>query len=174
MRSVSIALACLLSTSVLAAEAPVKQDPAAATAAALHPSKLTINDCLAILSGLNGLDGHQVVVNAGKPNEQVVMLAYEFKNGRLRGDIATDIAMLTAVQRTAQEAQQRIFKEVAGDETEIKPGSAKSIEYDRELRELTSKDCPAAPVHITDTALKLDTNEIPSSVLAALDKIRDR
>lgn len=135
---------------------------------------LTINDCLVILSGLNALDGHQVIVNAGKANESTLQLPYEFGNGALRGDIADNIAALTIVQRTSQDAQSKIFYDVAKGETEIKPGTQQGIEYDKQLRELTARPCSAQLKKIKTSDLKLDKNEIPASVLAALDKIRDK
>lgn len=150
--------------------APVKQD----VSSAMNPDKLTINDCLIVLNGLNALDGHSVIINAGKPNETVITQSYEFGNGSLRGDIAENIALLTAIQKTSQEAQQKIFNDVAKGETEIKPGTPKAIEYDRQLKELIGRPCLAPIKKIKFGDLKLDKNEIPSSVLATLDKIREK
>lgn len=139
-----------------------------------EPAPITINDCLTILSGLNSLDGRMVVVNAGKPSEQVINQAYEFNNGALRGDIADNIAALTIVQRTAQEAQGKITLDIAKGDPEIKPGTPKALEYDRQLRELVARPCGIPLKRVKTSDLKLDRNEIPASVLAAIDKIRDK
>lgn len=166
----SIALTMMFASLAFAQAAPVKQEPSAA----INPSGLTLNDCLTVLTGLNALDGYQVVVNAGKPNEQVIVRSYEFSNGDLRGDIADNIATLTAIQKTAQEAQAQIFRDVAKGETEIKPGTPQVTEYDRQLKELTTRSCSAQLKKIKTSDLKLNKNEIPGSVLAALDKIREK
>jgi hypothetical protein len=163
----------------VAAQAPVKTDPADA----INPAKLTINDCLLILSALNALDSHQVVLNSGKAGEQLVTVPYEFAKGGLRLDIAHNIAVLVGVQRESQAAQQKIFYEVlkAVPETkpgeaamEIKPGTPQSVEYDRQLRELTAKPCGAPLTRINAEDLNLTKNQIPVGVLSNLDKILDR
>lgn len=151
----------------IAQQAPVKTT-------GLLDTGLTINDCLLILQGMNAIDQREVVVQAGKPNEQVVRQSYEYGNGALRLAISRNISVLTGVQRDAQAAQQRIFVEVVKGAPDIKPGTPEAIEYDRQLRELTSKPCQVDLVRIKDADLKLDRNEIPAAVLSNLDKIRER
>lgn len=138
-----------------------------------EPEGLSITDCLTILNGLNAMDMHQVIINAGKANEAVANMPYEFNNGALRGDIADNIAVLSNIQRVQQEAQQKIFYDVAKGDLEIKPGTEKAVEYDRQLRELTGRPCMAQLKKIKTSDLKLDKNEIPSSILAAISKIRE-
>lgn len=153
----------VLATTALGADKP----------AAPPPSTLTVNDCLVILQGLNGLDLHQVVVNQGKPNEQVAMIPFEFGSARLRLTIGHNLAELGAVQRDAQAAQQKIQAEI-GKGGEIKPGTPANLELDRQVRDLLTQPCRASIDHIQGADLKLDKNEIPGSVLGALDKILDR
>lgn len=161
-----------LAVGAAAAQAPVRQDPAEA----LNPGKMTVLDCLQILGGLNEIDSkRQVVINAGKPNEQVVELVYEFGNGRLRQDLARNIALLSIVQRDSEAARQKVFAEVAKGAPEIKPGTPEATEYDRQMRELTGRPCPIdGLIRIKASELKLDRNEIRAAPLAAIDKILDK
>lgn len=171
-----ILAAVLLSTSAFAAEAPVKPE--------LPKSDMTIDECLVVLSGLESLDGYQTVVNEGKPNVQVVNRSYVFGNGVLRADIAHDITALRDVRKAAQESQQGIFKEVAKGAPDIPQTVAGAdgkehpnplyAEYIRQLNQATGKPCSAIPTHISIKDLKLETNEIPGSVLSALDKMLDK
>jgi hypothetical protein len=136
----------------------------------------TVLDCLTILQGLNEIDGkHPVIVNQGKPEEKVLDLPYEFGNGRLRGDIAHNIAVLTIVQRANGDAQQKIFADVAKGADKILPGTPEGTEYDRQMRQLTSAPCAIDGLtRIKASELKLDKNEIRAGALAAIDKIFDR
>lgn len=188
MRTVQrLALACLISAAIIpavAAQAPVMQDPTEA----LNPAKTTLLDCLTILSGLNEIDGkRQIVVLAGKPNEQVIETVYEFSNGRLRQDIARNISLLGIVQRDQQQAAQKVLMEVSGGKGELRPppdtASAgeksdylrKTLEYDRQMKELTSRPCPIDGLtRIKASELKLDKNEIRSVALSAIEKILDK
>lgn len=135
---------------------------------------ITIGDCLAMLGALNALDGRDVVVGAGTPAERIVRLPYEFGSGKLRIDIARDITALTTAQKDAQAAQQKILLEISKGTGEIKPGTLELVEYNKQMSQLTERPCRADLVHITAAELKLDKNEIPSSVLTSLDKILDK
>lgn len=151
-----------------AQQAPVKSSPPTAA------SSLTINDCLLILSGLNAIDQHDVVVG-NKPNEQVYKQSYEYGSGSFRIALARNIGVLTVIQQAAQAAQQRIFGEVAKGATKIEPGTPEAIEYDKRLKELTGAPCSADIVRIKDSELmKVERNELPAWALSNLEKIRDK
>lgn len=137
------------------------------------PPGLTINDCLILLQGLNGLDLHQVVLNAGKPNESIAQLPYDFQNATMRLKIGRNIAELGAVQREAQAVQEKITAEVSKGE-ELKPGSKEMAIRDGQIRDLLNQPCRAHLERFNASDLRLDRNEIPSSILAALDKILDQ
>lgn len=145
----------------------------ATTAPAWSADALKLSECLAIMQGLNALDGHPVVIASGKPNEQVINQPYEFGNAALRLDIAKNLSALGAVQRDAQSAQQKITAEISKG-GEIKPGSTENLALDRQLRELLDHPCDVELKRIKAADLKLDRNEIPGSVLAAIDPILDR
>jgi hypothetical protein len=165
-------LAVTIATTAAAQKAPVKQDPAEA----INPDRTTVLDCLLILGGLNEIDGkRQVVVNAGKANEQVIEAPYEFASGKLRLDLAKNISILSVIQRRVEEARQKLFAEVAKGDVEIKPNTEKGIEYDRRVRQIGEQPCPISElVRIKAADLKLDKNEIRSGALAAIEKILDR
>lgn len=162
--------ATMVTATAFAQQGPVKQDPAS------NPEKTTVFDCLVILNGLNEIDGkHDVVINAGKPNEQIAQLVYEFGNGRLRQDLARNITILTAIQRANDDTRQKIFAEVAKGAAEIKPGTPESTNYDSQMKQLTSAPCPIDNlVRIKTSDLKLDKNEIRAAALSAIDRILDR
>lgn len=165
-----------------AAEAPVKQDPATA----LNPAKTTVLDCLTILNGLEEIDGlHPVVVNQGKPTEQVVNIPYEFANGALRKNMATDIRLLGVVRHDQQEASQKELMVISKGKGEIKepekPSAEEHAEYLRQtvafnerMKQLTSAACPLDGLaRIKSGDLKPDKNEIRAGALSAIDKILD-
>lgn len=166
-----IGLTIMLGVSIFPVYAQSKNAPAATPL----PDTMNVADCLGILAGLNTIDsGRQVIINAGKPNEAVVSQPYEFGNAKLRLDIAHNISLLAAIQRDAQTTQQKIFAEVSKGSPEIKPGSAEAMDYDKQLKELTSRPCNVSLAKIKDADLKLDKNEIPSSALALIDRIREK
>lgn len=171
------ALACTLTLSASAAQAPVKPE------LGLPATGLTINDCLLILNGLNALDERKVILRQGKPDEAVERVPFEFAKGGLRLDISHNIAVLSAIQREAQPAQQKIFYEVLRSvpekspgvpATEIAPGTPAGAEYDRQMKELAARPCSAQLTRINAGDLNLDKNQIPVGVLALLDKVLDR
>jgi hypothetical protein len=138
--------------------------------------ELTIDDCLTILVGLNGLDGHQALTR----DNTVVVLSYKFENAKLRGIIQENIAALGAVQSNLQKVQQQIFKEVAGSKFELRPDAADPAErallqqYQKQALDARQGPCKATLSRISLNDLRLDKNEIPGSILAALSKILDK
>lgn len=185
MKRTLIILATLaLAGTAAAAQAPVKQADGPPQAG------LTINDCLMILNGLTKLDEQRdVVVNRGKPNEQVVKEYYDFPAG-VQLDVSHNIALLTAVQREAQPTQQRIFYQIVratpatpstkpGEPpvpaSSITPGSPQEEEFNAKMRELTDKPCSAQLARLRASDLLADgKNKIPTGTLALIDKILDR
>lgn len=162
----AIALLIMVMVSVShAAEAKVQQaDP-------LHPEpKLTILDCQTIFDGLSGLDGHTELSKDNTP----VVLAYKFENSRLRLNIQQNMAVLSAARQEFNKGMQGVFREIVGDGFEIKPGTAEMARYNKQKNDAEQLPCKANLIPISATDLKLDKNEIPGSVLAALDKILDR
>ncbi|CAN7375491.1 hypothetical protein LJR220_003347 [Bradyrhizobium sp. LjRoot220] len=178
MRTVQcLALACLVALTfpAIAAEAPASE-------------KATVLDCLTILNGLEEIDGKRtMIVNQGKANEQVVELPFEFGNGRLRQDLARNIGILGIVRRDQQAAAQKVLMEISKGKGEIRPpeqsASAEdkaeylrqTLEYDRQMRELTARPCPVDGLtRIKASELKLDRNEIRAGALSAVDRILDK
>lgn len=156
-------LAILACTSALSA--PVLADDA---------PKLTMNDCVTILQGLQQLDGHQVILNEGKPNESTVQQPYRFGSATLRLDIGQNIARLTPLTALIEKTRQQIFSEVAKGSADIKPGTPEMAEYSKQLVALGESACPVALIPLKGADLKLDVNEIPGTVLAALGKILEK
>ncbi len=148
-----------------AAEAAVSKEGPLVT-----PQKLTIAECQTILSGLTGLDGRTELSRDGA----AVTLAYKFENARLRVAIQQNIAALQAVQAEFSKGVQGVFKEIAGDAPEIKPGTPEMVRYTKQVTDAQQLPCRAELVRIKADDLKLDKNEIPGSVLGALDKILDK
>jgi hypothetical protein len=181
--ALTVAAAALLVFPAGAAHAQVKQDPAIA----MNPAGTTVLDCLTVLGGLNEIDGkHPVVVNQGKPNEQVIELPYEFSNGRFRVELAKSITTLQAVQKNQQEAAQKELMTISKGRGEIRlPEKAteeerteylrQTVEFDKRMKELTGAPCSLdGVVRIKDSDLKLDKNEIRAGALSAIDKVREK
>lgn len=174
-----LALAALwlwtLGFGVAGAQAPAKPQP---TAAAAPADKLTLRDCLGILTALTQLDGRKVIVAAGKANESVELVPYSFgsspsRSGLVRDAISHNLFMLAAVQQEAQAANRRIQNEVGKGAT-IAPGSKEAGDLDARLNEYLDRPCKVDLDQLRDEDLNLDKNEIPGTVLAALFKIRER
>lgn len=153
-----------------AQQAPVQQDPVAAMTA--PKDKMTIQECLSVLAGLQALDGRRVIVSAGKPTEGAETISYKF-SGKLRDTISHNIYQLSQVQQEGQAANRRILNEV-GKGNPVAPGSKEAIELDSRLSDYMARPCKADLEHIRDADLRLDENDIPGSVLALIYKIRDK
>lgn len=133
-------------------------------------TSLTVNDCLTVNSGLIALDGYQTL----DANKQRITLPYDFGNVALRRIIQRNIAAIAAVQQDQLQLQKDIFKEVAKGSTKIEPDTPKYEEYTRQVEKSLKLPCTAKLEHININDLKLDKNEIPGTVLVALDKILDK
>lgn len=159
------AIALLVATGAFAQEAKVKQ------AEPLQPpQKLTIMDCQNIMAGLTALDGHTELSKDNVP----VVLAYQFGSAKLRLIIQQNIAALTVMQHDFTKGMQGLFKEIAGDAAEIKPGTPEMARYTKQMVDAQQLPCNAALSRISAADLKLEKNEIPGSVLGSLDKILDK
>lgn len=132
---------------------------------------LKIKDCELIAQGLVGLDGYQIVTNAGRPNEAVVSRPYEFANATLRNNILKNLSALKDVQTRANENRKATFNEYAKGQTEVPV--AKRVEYSEKINEIGELPCDAQLKRVSIKSLLLGKNEIPGSVLQALEKILD-
>ena len=159
------AVAALVSIAAWASEAPVKQDPVD------KPTGTTVQDCLDTLSGLQNLDGHWVVLNDGKDSK---LISYVFENDTLRGILQDDIAALNVVAQRQQKIEQDIYREIAGTNVIIEPGSKDVLKYNQRVFDSKQKPCTAILKRFNIKDLKLGKNEIPGTVLGALDKILDK
>lgn len=139
-------------------------------ARAADTPKLTIGECQTVLVGLQGLDGRNEITKDGS----AVTVPYQFGSARLRLAIQQNVARLSEMQQGFNKVQQELFREVAGNAAEIKPGSAEMLRYTKLVVEAQQAPCNIELQRIRADDLKLDKNEIPGSVLGALDKILDR
>lgn len=158
----------MVASSATAQVAPVKPTPIEPGAG----DKLTIRECLGILTGLQLLDGRKVLVGAGKPTESVEVIPYKFA-GKVRDAISHNIFVLNQVQLEGQAANRRIQAEIGKGKT-IEPGSSAAADFDGRMSDYLERPCRVELDHLRDADLNLDTNDIPGTVLAALWKIRDR
>lgn len=140
------------------------------SARAAEPAKMTIGQCLTVLAGLNSLDGKQELTKDGT----AIVTPYQFGSAKLRLAIQQNVARLNDLQQGVQKVQQEIFREVAGNATEIKPNTAEFVRYQKMILDAQQEPCNIELQRINAADLKLDKNEIPGSVLGALDKILDR
>lgn len=152
---------------LLFAQSVVAAEPAKETKA---ESKLTIADCQTILAGLKGLDGRQEITKDGS----AVTTPYQFGNAKLRLALQQNIARLNDLQQDFVKVQQDLFREVAGDASEIKPNTAEMVRYQKLILDALQAPCNIELQRIKAEDLKLDKNEIQGSVLSALDKILDK
>lgn len=151
-----------------AAEAAIDHGPSIMT-----PTH-TVGECLTIYEGLKGLDGHIVLIHEGKPDESTFIKSYQFDNAELRSAIASDLAALDNVKTIHDRVKQSIFKEIVGEGYQIKQDTKEMVLYQKRVYESEQLPCEAVLTRIRLKDLKLDKNEIPGTILAALDKILDK
>jgi len=139
--------------------------------------KLTVAQALSLLAALQNLDGHQTVVkNNGQ--DTILMQPWDFGSGLLRLKISNDISIVAAVQKAQDDARQAIIKEILKDKppgAKIEVGTPEMAEFTQQYGEVL--DGPAKGSddlsRIKASELKLDKNEIPVTVLSALQPILD-
>lgn len=143
---------------------------------AMAAEPLKVSQAVALVVALRNLDGHLVIVKqSGADN--TVMIPWEFGSGALRLRVASNIAILDLVQKTTEDARQAIIAEVTkrSGQAELKPGTPEFDDFQRQFGQMM--DGPAAGTEriarIKASELKLDKNEIPVTVLAALGPILD-
>lgn len=169
-RLVRHAVITIFTTVVIFSLLMVACDAVRSSARAAEPSKMTVGECLSVLAGLNGLDGKQELTKDGA----AITTPYQFGSAKLRLAIQQNIARLTDLQRGVTQVQQDIFREVAGTATEIKPNTAEFVRYQKMILDAQQAPCNIELQRIKADDLKLDKNEIPGSVLGALDKILEK
>lgn len=152
---------------------------AAPIARADDQAKITVRQALMLAPAIRSLDGRPTVAKQGGKDDAVVLTPWEFQSGIVRLILGSDLAIVEAVERTAETVRQGIIREVIKGMPE---GTAKidvgTKEYDVFQRQYDQAlDQPAAGtqdlVKIKASDLKLDKNEISISVLAALRPILD-
>lgn len=137
---------------------------------AMAADRITVRDAITLATALRNLDGHVVIVK-----DATVMQPWEFGSGSLRLRIANDLAILAAVERTAENSRNQIVREILkrGGGTEIKMGTADFDDFTRQYGEVLDQPAPGTQdlSRIKASELKLDRNEIPGTVIAALKPI---
>lgn len=144
--------------------APLRADP---------PAKITVRQAISIAQALRNLDGHMIVTKQNGA-DQTVMIPWEFGSGSLRLRIANNLSIVAAVETSFETARKSVIKEIGGTSTP-NPGTP---EYETLLKQLNEVlDQPAAGsqdlARIKASELKLDKNEIPITVISALEPILD-
>ena len=184
MRSnLNVILALTIATAAMLflnrADAAEAKKPVAKTVETVAPApkiKLTIGQALNILTAIKGLDGRTIIV---KQNGQdaAIMQPWDFASGSLRLRILKNASALEPNVKLDEEARRKIVTEILAGmpegTTDIKAGTP---EYDRffKQREQVLNE-PAVgtenlyPIKVSE--LRLDRNEIPISVLSALEPI---
>lgn len=165
--ALALALAFLTVPNIVFAQAaPAKQE-------AITPGSqagLTLRDCISVLRGLQLLDGRRVIVGAGKSTESAETVPYKFA-GKVRSAISHNLFVLGQVQLEVDSADRRLRAEIG---KEIKPGSKEEEALVGKINEYAERPCKVELDKISDSDLRLDDNEIPGTVLAAIWKIRER
>lgn len=164
---------------------------------ATDDKKINLDQAQKLLIALRNLDGHMIVVKQNGA-DNVVMDPWHFGSAKVRLRISNDINVLEASLKVAQTARQGIFLEAAAKATkrlcdnlpdadkppkecvngrvnELRPGMPEFDEYDRQSKELDAQGAPGTQdlARIKASELNLDRNEIPGTVLSALEPILD-
>ena len=155
--------------------------------------KITVEQGAKLLAGLRNLDGRMIVVKQNGA-DNVVMDPWQFGSGKLRLRISNDINILEAGLKITDAARQAVFREqaskagdrlckgekrppecIGGQVTTLSTGMPERDEYDRQVKELDAQPVPGTQdlSRIRASELNLDRNEIPVTVLSALEPILD-
>lgn len=152
---------------------------AVAQSAAAEDTPLTVEGCLAILSGLQALGYAGQQLNESRPAPPD---AKQYRLGAARFTIAMDIAALNRVSQEAQRAQQQFAAEQPSPRP-AEPGKPISaderddiVKANQRLQanwaEMLKKPCSVTLGRLDESDLKIgdapDQNQIPVAVLAAL------
>lgn len=144
---------------------------------ALQKPTITVAQALSMLQALRNLDGRQVIVKAPSGADTVVMVPWDLNSGALRMKVATDIVILTAIEKAADEARIAIVRDIqrASGLSSLQPGTAEMESFLRQYSDVLNApaDNVSLLARIKTTDLKLDKNEIPVTALSALMPILD-
>lgn len=136
---------------------------------------------LSLLSALRNLDGHVVITKQNGVDTPVVV-PWDFGSGTLRLRIARNIVALSAVESAIETTRQSIVREILKGMPPDKDGKPitevprNTTEWDslqRQYGEALAEGARVDLARIRASELRLDKNEIPVSVLSALDPIFD-
>jgi hypothetical protein len=151
-------------------------------AALAQPTKppLSVAQALSILQAMRGLDGHVVTVKQNGVDTQVVQ-PWDFGSGSFRLRIAKNIAALGQVEQDLETTRQGIVRELLKSvpdvdgkrPTNIPDGSPQYDELQRQYREALNAGAAVTLFRVKASELKLDRNEIPITVLSAMEPILD-
>lgn len=139
------------------------------------PPKQTIAQCLGMLVALRNLDGHATPTGNA-------LIPWEFGSGTLRLRIANNITALALFETSLETVRNGIVKELLAKlpadkdgrpPTAIPPGTPEFDQLQKQYGDAIAQPCDVKLAHIKASDLKLDKNEIPVSVLAALSSIID-
>lgn len=136
------------------------------------PAEITVAQAIQMLSAIQNLDGHQVVVRQNG-QETVVLEPWKFSNGALRLAIARNAAALSAVQVANETTRLAIIKEIFKG-AEPRDGTPEMTEFTRQMQEMLRRPANVTLERIKAKDLRLDVNEIGISTLVALDPILER
>lgn len=138
--------------------------------------KIPVRDAIVLATALRNLDGHLAIVKQNG-QEGTVMVPWEFGSGNLRQRITDDLIIAAQVELATDRTRQNILREIAKKAGAVKvdPGTPEFEEFQRQYNEVL--DSPAAGTEklerIKVSELKLDKNEIPITILAAMKPILD-
>ena len=134
-------------------------------AAADKTTHLTYNKIVALENALAALDGYQKVITEGG-KERAIAQPYDFSEAT-RFAIADDEIALQDISSKMQ-AEAKAFSKSLGDNAS-KPDTPEAKQWEQFASDLGDKSFAVLLTKLTRTELKLGTNAIPPSVLAALD-----
>jgi hypothetical protein len=136
--------------------------------------KLTLGKAIALNAALRALDGHQRVVKQGE-NEQTVTVSYKL-TGAVRKAVRRNLVALEPEIDIHNEAVSGKFRELANGHDRLDPNvpeeAIKIAQFTREQEHMLKEETDEMKlVEIAESALDLDANPIPGTVLAGLSPI---
>lgn len=137
------------------------------------PEKLAVRTLLEISSALSSLDGTPTSVKSedGK-SEKIILVPYKF-NGKNRWNIAKNLNVLKGVSENLTKARDAVINELSNGSGKIDPADEATIKaFNEKFAEvLDAEESTKGLLAISLAGLNLDENQIPASILAALEPI---
>lgn len=133
---------------------------------------LPIKTLLEINAALSVLDGTPTIVKGENGTEKTVTVPYQF-SGKVRWGISKNLNVLKRISEDFSKTRDSLISDVSGGIGRIEPENEAAIKlFNEKIAEVfTTEEDTKGLLSLPFEGLNLDVNQIPVSILAALEPI---